>query len=60
MCTYIVHDCTYSAHCGIYMSCGESWSACLWCWVPRVELYLCNVACGTENCCGSPSALPEV
>ena len=38
------------------MSCGESWSVYLWCWGPRAEL----LACGTENCCGSPIALPEV
>ena len=40
------------------MLCGESWSVYLWCWGPRAELYLgYNVACGTENCCGSPIAL---
>ena len=60
-CTWLYLLCKTLAHCGIYMSCGESWLACLWCWGPRAELYLgCNVACGTENCCGSPSALPEV
>ena len=60
-CTWLYLLCKTLAHCGIYMSCGESWSACLWCWGPRAELYLgCNVACGTENCCGSPSVLPEV
>ena len=43
------------------MLCGESWSVYLWCWGLRAELCLgYNVACGTENCCGSPIALPEM